>query len=155
MAISQFHVACVPTIWINQNDDPVALLIDEEGWDTSVAFSNFDPTLLSFEEISKVLPSTDSWHKDLKLWGDTEATDLQIWYEDGSIQSIDFRIFPSTTCTKVVSGIVDLATSLRCRFLYPEYRQIEEPSISGLEVAIKNSRAARFMTDPIGVIEER
>ena len=36
---------------------------------------------------SEFLPKAKSWHENLQIWGDTESTDIQAWYEKGQLSA--------------------------------------------------------------------
>ena len=148
MAIWQFPIFLLPTEWAVINNFNASLLFDDEYVDTRVAWYN-NPLNSKFKEIlSDLLPQAKSWHNELLCWGNPEENDIQVWFEDNSISSIQIRLDLRQNVTAIIEAIINAAKILDCALFFPEQNIIIEANVKDISNALQKSKAARFLIDP-------
>jgi len=149
MAIWQFVLALVPKSWAIANDFNPALLMTEDGRDTSTAWaaSRFLPNdfIRIFDDF---LPRTESWNENLTIWGNVEKTDIQLWRGASGIEDIQIRFDLRDDIRMSLPRVCEIITSLGCSCFIPEICLIIDPSPTALTELILKSRAAAFVNDP-------
>jgi len=149
MAAWQYVLYLIPAEWCRVPGNGPELLVDGSGGvDLEAAWREHQPNARFVSLISKVLPASTSWHADLKIWGDDERTDIQVWYEGVQVESVMARIDTRTDTTGISANVVELALALDCWFYFPADRLILPPDVSILGKAIAGSAAAQFSADP-------
>lgn len=92
MATWQFSVVFIPALWAEENNYSSLLLYDEEGYNTECAWKGRQPKAGFQDVLAEILPPSKSWHDDLLAWGNTKENDIQVWYEDETIEGIHIRL---------------------------------------------------------------
>lgn len=155
MAIWQFTVDLIPRTWVElEGADPEFLCGDEGFHDTSATWRMNQPSIDLIGLISQVLPPTESWSDEIKIWGDQTRNDIQVSYVGSIIESVSARIDTRDDTSRICSGIVELARALDCVLFLPSARTIITADIKPLTEALYKSSAARFSAAPRGFIEE-
>jgi hypothetical protein len=152
MAIFQFTVALIPSKWAHDSNNDIESLYYEAGYDVSVAWKDNQPNIDVDSLISKVLPKGKAWDSEQKVWGSDESSDIQVWYENGRIESIDVRLDLREDISSLLSKVVELAKRLKCYLFIPGAKSIIEPNVFELKKAANESNAAKFVEDPEGFL---
>ncbi|NKI72743.1 hypothetical protein GN109_25310 [Collimonas pratensis] len=131
------------------------MLYDEEGYsDMSTAWGPNQPNANLVGLLSEILPSTESWSDEIKIWGDQAKSDIQVGYEDNNVESVLARIDTRSDTLWICSKIVELARALDCCLFLLAARSIITADVAALSSAIHNSEAARFSAAPRAYIEQ-
>ncbi len=154
MAIWQFTVVFIPTSWAEDNSCNSSLLYAEEGYDAERAWKRRQPMSGFQDVLTKILPSSKSWHDDLLTWGDTKEHDIQVWYEDEIIDGIHIRLDLNRSLDVIVVNVIEAAKDLDCALFFPEFKAIVEANEFELRNAIKKSNAAKFVNNPQEFLNE-
>ncbi|MFN3769324.1 MAG: hypothetical protein ACK4TD_13210 [Ectopseudomonas guguanensis] len=148
MAAWQIPIEFVPAKWAEENNFEVEPLYGEDGFDTTCAWVENQPTKDLDAIFSSILPKANSWSENLSLWGNDKVHDISVWHEEGKIFSIGFRIDLRENITSVTSALCKAATTLNCVLFIPGQKAILNPNIFELKQHILKSNAAKFVSDP-------
>ena len=155
MAIWQFTVGLIPRAWAALEGSSPELLYDDEGYsDMSVAWSQNQPSENFIDFITQVLPPTESWSGEIRIWGDQTTSDIQVSYDGTAVESVMVRIDARDDTMHLCSLIVDLARALDCLFFLPSARSIINADITAINNAANGSKAARFTAAPREFIDQ-
>lgn len=152
MAIFQFTVVLIPSQWACNAENDVESLYCEEGYDVSDAWGQYPPTIEIEPLLSNVLPKGKAWDSEQKVWGNEESSDIQVWYENGKIDSVTVRLDLWEDMSVLLKKVVDLANELNCHLFIPGAKIIIKPNIFELKKASSESNAAKFVKDPEGFL---
>lgn len=154
MAIWQFTVGLVPRAWAELEGNSPEMLYDSDGCsDMSTAWGGNQPSANLVVLISQVLPPTESWSDQLRIWGDPAKSDIQVFYQGNNVESVMVRIDTRYDTMYMCSKTVELALALDCRLFIPAARSIVMANVTALSIACHNSEAARFSAAPRAYIE--
>ena len=106
-----------------------------------------------FERVDTMLPETQSWAPDLRIWGDVKTDDVHITFQGTAIEYIQFRLNVSNLSLPLVGSICALARETDC-VLVTRSGGIIRPHSGALIRAITQSEATRFVSDPEGYLRE-
>lgn len=155
MAIWQFTVGLIPRAWAELEGNGPEILFDDEGHnDMSTAWKQNQPSASQFDLIAEVLPLTESWSEEFRIWGDHTRSDIRVSYDGTAVESVTVRIDTREDPFHLCSKIVDLARALDCFFFLPSTRSIIMADVTLLSDAVHNSRAAQFSAAPREFIEQ-
>lgn len=77
MAIWRFTVGLIPRAWSKLAPNGPEMLYDGEGYyDTSMAWRQNQPSANIIALISQVLPPTESWTDEVRIWGEVTTAIL-------------------------------------------------------------------------------
>jgi hypothetical protein len=131
------------------------MLYDGEGYyDTSMAWRENQPSANLIALISQILPPTESWNNEVRIWGDQTKSDIQVSYNGSTVESVMARIDARDDTLPICSKIVELARALDCCFFLPAARSIIMADVTVLSIAVQNSVTARFAAAPREFIEQ-
>jgi len=146
VAVWQVVFEFVPSQWAEENNFDVDLLYDEDGYDTSTAWVNFQP-LSEYKAIfSSILKKAESWSEDLELWGESPIHDISVWHEEGIIESMGFRLDLREDIKDITNSLIAAAEKLNCYLFLPEQRVIFKPNMFAFIQYVRQSGAAKFVT---------
>jgi len=148
MATWQFSVVLIPRSWAIENNYSSTLLVTEEGYDTEIAWKENQPNPEFMDILSKMLPPAKSWGNDLLCWGNEEENDIQVWFENKTIEGIHIRLDLNQNLNNIIANLVQTAKNLDCALFFPELKAVKEANEFELKRALKASRAAQFVKDP-------
>lgn len=149
MAIWQVKIELVPLDWAEKNIFDAESLYDSEGmYDTSYAWKNNQPHIDFERMIRTILPAKESWNEELNIWGKSKNDDIQVWREQGLVESIGFRIDLRKDPTKITKELLSFANEIKCTLFFPEQKIIVKPEASITIQIIRNSGAAKFVSAP-------
>jgi len=154
VAIWQVLIEFVPAQWVEENNYEVGLLYGEEGYDTSPAWLEFQPSRDYVNLFDSILPKAESWSEDLELWGESPVHDISVWNEEDVIESIGFRLDLRKDFRDIAKQLMTAAEALGCYFFIPGQKVIFKPDMVALIQYIRQSNAAKFVTDPHGYLDE-
>ena len=154
MATWQFSVVLIPASWAEENSFNASALYDEEGDNTELAWKDRQPESGFEVVLSGILPASKSWHKDLLTWGNEKEHDIQVWYEDGTIDGITIRLDLNKNLNEMITRVVKAAMILDCALFFPEFKRVAEANELALKYAIKKSDAAKFVRHPQAFLHE-
>ena len=154
MAAWQIPIEFVPAKWAEEHNFEVELLYGEDGFDTTCAWVDNQPTKDLDAILSSILPKADSWSEKLSLWGNEKTHDISVWHEDGDILSIGFRIDLRENITNIMSTLCKAAITLNCVLFIPGQKAMLNPNVFELKQYILKSNAAKFVKDPESFLKE-
>ncbi|MDD8058552.1 hypothetical protein [Shewanella metallivivens] len=152
MAVWQVPIEFVPAKWAEENNFEVESLYGEDGFDTTCAWIENQPTKDLDTIFSPILPKVDSKDEDLSLWGNDKVHDISVWHEEGEILSIGFRLDLRENIISIMSALCEAATSLNCVLFVPGQKVILNPNVFELKQYILKSNAAKYVNDPEGFL---
>ncbi len=88
MATWQFSVVLIPASWAEENSYSSSALYDDEGYDTECAWKGRQPESGFKAVLGDILPPSKSWHEELLTWGNEKEHDIQVWFENETIDGI-------------------------------------------------------------------
>ncbi|MBO9525215.1 MAG: hypothetical protein J7517_03660 [Sphingobium yanoikuyae] len=152
MSIWQFTFDLIPAACAFKYDAPLIRLSRDEMNDISLAIPkvNLDIIVNKFQTI---LPACKSWSRDLLIFGDEDHTNMKIWLDEESIDSITFQLSAYENAQDaLIYAICHTAENLNCVFVKRD-GTIFQPIIFTLGRMMLQSRAARFVRDPEGFLK--
>ena len=105
--------------------------------------------------LRELLPNETSWGEveEFKSEG-TWGSDLRIWWEEGILENIEFRFSPAADSLELLHRFAGLVRVEGYLLVDRKSGQVFEPIDEELKPRLASSRAARFLSDPMGVIIE-
>lgn len=153
MATWQFIVQLLPRQWMEIHPDIGDLSEDDGELNLSTAWVKFPPKHDLHQLFSKFLPRTKSWHENLQIWGNTESTDIQVWYEKDQLSDIQIRLDLRPNPVESIKMLIILAEQLDCVFYVNESSEIVNCNIDAVKHSLKKSNAYKYITDPKTFLE--
>jgi hypothetical protein len=152
MALWQLKIELLPGSWLDACPDLAELL--DGSFDGAAAWSGGSPDLAEAltAALDEALPRATSWHAELTAWGKDESDDAQLWRAENRIESLGIRVDLRNLSTEWLDCVGRIARKFDLRLLDLETRQFVAPDVRALAVVAGNSRAARFVRDPHGVL---
>lgn len=154
MATWQFSVVLIPASWAEENSYSSSSLYDEEGYDTECAWKGRQPESEFKAVLGEILPPSKSWHEELLTWGNEKEHDIQVWYENETIDGIHIRLDLNQNLNEIIIKVVKAAHALNCALFFPEFKLVSEANEFEIKNAIKNSNAAKFVSNPQEFLNE-
>ena len=100
----------------------------------------------SISMLSEELPCEKSWSDDIRLFGKTDSTCVEIFYDNEAIDDILVRIDIRQVCEKQILTILRFATANKLQILCNEEKM--EPSWNAILKIIRSSNAYQYLSDP-------
>jgi hypothetical protein len=154
MAIWQISVELLPLEWVESQNNPIEFLYNEDGYDTSPSWINNQPSIDYKELFSDILPVADSWDEDLELWGATKVHDISVWFDEGGIFSIGFRLDLREDIQSIALNLISVANKMNCCLFDPSQKIIYKADLPSFLKVAQNSNASKFSNDPHSLFEE-
>ena len=154
MATWQFSIVLIPASWAEENSYSSCALYDEEGYDAESPWKNRQPDAGFKDVLGKVFPPSKSWHDELLTWGNEKEHDIQVWFENETIDGIHIRLDLNQELNEIIIKVVEAAKALDCALFFPEFELVAEANEFELRNAIKESNAAKFARNPTEFISE-
>lgn len=154
MATWQFSVVLIPASWAEENSYSSSSLYDEEGYDAERAWKDRQPASAFKTVLGEILPPSKSWHEELLAWGNEEEHDIQVWFENETIDGIHIRLDLNQKLNEIIIKVVKAAKTLECALFFPELKSVAEANEFELKNAIKKSNAAKFVRNPQEFLNE-
>jgi hypothetical protein len=161
MAVWQFKFYLVPTVGILRIHKSIpSILEDQAPMDPNVEvdldqeFENYweetEFTVHLHERIKEHLTPADFWSEEGVMYGSYDVSRVEIW-DDGDVECrIDMREFNLS----LLETMLNIATELDCKIVLSENGRVVEPILTDMLDACKQSRACKFVVDPIKTLKE-
>ena len=143
MAVWQFKVQLIPTVWVERGND-VMTLFKEEGYEGIEAWKHRIDVEQIRSAIDMVLPRGKEWNKDLTLWGNEKSDDIQLWLDQQCIESLSIRFDLRDRNIALISNVVSLAKQLDLSIITTEQRHNVGTNLDDLLLLFENSCAQGF-----------
>ena len=148
MAIWQFDIALIPAAALEANPEIIDDSVSEAGLETGAWWSYAKLPAELEGVLDAVLPIGKSWSADLEMRGTEDGDRIDVYRNDGAIESIEIRIDVRELDSAFLEHVCELTRRLRCKLYAFESREALEPDLFTLSQAIRRSNAARFVSDP-------
>ncbi|WP_281556005.1 hypothetical protein [Thalassomonas sp. RHCl1] len=146
MATWQFSIVFIPASWAEENSYSSLSLYDEEGYyDTECAWKDRQPESRFKAVLGEILPSSKPWHEELLIWGNEKEHDIQVWYENETIDGIHIRLDLNQNLNEIINKVVKAAQTLNCALFFPEFKTVTEANVFEIKSTINKSHAAKFV----------
>ncbi|PKP89081.1 MAG: hypothetical protein CVT77_18830 [Alphaproteobacteria bacterium HGW-Alphaproteobacteria-16] len=99
------------------------------------------------EALGNILPVVETWSADLRIWGNTRESDVQLYHDEDMGIALKIRIDAKTFTTNLVEALCDLATAFDWVFL-TDRGAVLQPQPEIVLRALLNSPARRFVENP-------
>jgi len=99
------------------------------------------------ERLGALAAPGHSWSHDLQTWGREEGSRVDVWSEQGRVQSVFARVDVRAPDRRFVGGLADFARAADAVLVRYD-GLVVEPTLPEVEAALGSSRAARFVEDP-------
>jgi hypothetical protein len=152
MAVWQFTIYLVPNAAVAPDGSLPGVTVADGMFDLPPMTFAFAGDQLE-RLIQAILPPAKSWHADLRVFGDDERHDINIWYEDGRVCDVRIRIDLRNATAALVQQVAALGKDLECSFFEVSSKQVVPADEAALIDSIRHSRPARFVADPRGFLE--
>jgi len=154
MAIWQFDLELLPTVAIESDPQIVEHSVTDKGIETAIWWANALLPEGVEDHLNSLLPKETSWSANLDQWGAEDGNRIDVFREEGYVESIQVRIDVREPSVSFLEGACKLAELLECKLLVLETSTVLEPNLFSLRRAIDTSRAARYVSDPRGFLAE-
>lgn len=133
MAIWQLHFQLIPT--------------NGEKYDQNILLSDASTSILTSE-----LPATVSWNEEDKLFGDLDATCVEIVFYHSAIDEISVRLDIRSLFQKQLNAIIEFARFNNLQILYNE--KTIPATADNVCTMIRQCDALRFLKNPQQFLKE-
>ena len=133
MAIWQLHFQLIPT--------------NGEKYDQNILLSDASTSILTAE-----LPATASWNEEDKLFGDLDATCVEIVFYHSAIDEISVRLDIRSLFQKQLNAIIEFARFNNLQILYNE--KTIPATADNVCTMIRQCDALRFLKNPQQFLKE-
>ena len=151
MAVWQFKIALIPKRWLDAGGS-VADLVSKDGWETAKAWEGARADAL-LARIDRILPRGKSWSPSLTVWGTEEGSDIQLFEERGSVESLNVRFDLRRPGMALFKSVFDLAQDCDLAVLDMS-RKRAVLNVNELVRAAAESDAAHFVLDPASFLDQ-
>ena len=119
--------------------------LDEVHFDLTPA----DMTELS-DQLSRLLPEKNSWHDEMRIWGQEETDDVQVWIKGNVIESVQMRLDVRHLALSLLSGLCLIARNFDWLLAVPEGLGLTvlRPNPEAIFRSVLKSPAQSFVEDP-------
>jgi hypothetical protein len=90
---------------------------------------------------------------DWLVYGDENGSRVDLLFDDVGTVQVNVRLDARTTNESAISSVCALASQLQCAFFSPENRQFITPQPQAVELALRESRAAKYVSNPRAYLE--
>ncbi|HWG49716.1 MAG TPA: hypothetical protein VN669_08485 [Candidatus Acidoferrales bacterium] len=156
MAIWQFRLILLSKKPILASFGSPPLILDQAIAEEHCWWSDVQPTLGFEKFIDLILPTSNSWSKSMRLWGDEEGDNAYVCYIDdtkSAVEEIGFRIDVRSHYSDFVDMICTLARQLSCLLMTAEYKVLF-PEKDDILREIQASTAQRYLQEPEKTLRE-
>ena len=119
MAAWQFKIEIVHNSIVAGRE---GLSLDE--WDEGLWWSDIQPNDELITSITSLLPQKESWADELHQWGKQDSDLIEIWYENGKVESISARIDTREPEYEFIKELIRVVADWDCRMIYTRYRNV-------------------------------
>jgi hypothetical protein len=147
VATWQFDLHLLPLASIARAYGVPPLIIPRSEFDGQLWWRDVDNPSTLRADISRFLPSLQSWNKTIDRWGLEDGDRIDVAWENESIASFFVRIDVRSVSQTFLVQVIELARANSWLLRIADGRLLR-PSIAKLLSAIHSSPAFRFVTDP-------
>lgn len=126
---------------------PEEVMEEEPWWQAASLLPNYS------EQLAQFAPRTKSWSADIEIYGEEEGNCLKVSHDEERVVSVWVRIDLRQLDRSFIDGVLSFARSQQCHLVNIEGRLIA-PELDSLRIALKDSRAYRFVANPQKYLEE-
>ena len=138
MAIWQYRFSVIPKDSVSS--DSFKPQYDEEGLLEDVVYwLSFHVSAAFFEDFEKILPRSNSWSKDLLLFGSEESNCLEVYSENEQIVSVSLRVDYSSDYEYFIRVVIEFVY-LNSLLLLDEDNKVVEANYLSIKEIIENSQ---------------
>lgn len=156
MAVWQFKFSLVPTSGIVGEHGRLVVVLPEYGSSQSSSsaddaedahFVNYwekaGMTPASLQSLMELLPSTESWSDEARMFGEAEGDRIEVWEDDINC-ALDLRTFSKD----LLQAIVQIASRAQCKLVLHGTGEVIEPELPVVLDKILASNAYLFCIGP-------
>lgn len=146
-AVERFHAPDTLILSAFQPIDPATWAAGDETAEYPAYWENRSPQAYA-SEIGAMLPPRQSWSDDALMFGTDNADEIELWTDDFHVKLNMLKFEPSLT-----SAIVQLAARDDLVLVLGETGRLIVPTYDNLARQISQSRAVKFVGDPVATLE--
>lgn len=111
MAVWQYSFWGIPEQRVLEKYGNIPSEIDEDTFNTVQWFEGVDPGLI----IDKLdfLPPNEHWSKEASFWGTYESDSITLWFDDGVMSELSFRVDLSGAYEDMAAAMLELLTACK------------------------------------------
>jgi hypothetical protein len=152
MAIWQYVTYLIPEEAVQLDGSVAGLKVVEEVIELPEA--PFSCSLKDVEAaLAGYLAPAESWSPNLRLWGDNQKDDIDVYFEGERVCEIRARLDLRDITRDRVVRLAALARRLKCCFLEGRTLEVVPATEEKLLASIAQSASAKFVRDPRGYLE--
>jgi len=152
MAVWQFELQAFPANLAEIGGVPAIHLTPKMREQASLAFS-LEQRRGLVRALDDLLPRHQAWSTGVMVWGNTRATDVQLYVDDDGSAELHVRIDARSFGTELVEALCDIVRDLDLAFVTEDGAVLMPRSETVLR-ALASSKAHRFSEDPEGIFDE-
>ncbi len=143
MALWQLKTEMIPTERVRGRAQIEPAEFEEALW-----WSDRQPPVDYRKRLASLLPPTKSWHERLLRYGDEQADRIDVWVENGRVESIGVRIDCRQANVLFLEGLLRLAQEWSCNLVELRYLKILPAELPAFVRAVSESPSCRWMAAP-------
>lgn len=149
MAVWQFKMWAIPGPAYRKGNADVIRLSREQVGELNFDLTGADMTELS-DQLSRLMPEEKSWHDEMRIWGQEETDDVQVWFKGNAIESVQMRLDVRHLALSLLGGLCLIARNFDWLLAVPEGPGLTvlTPSTEAIFRSILKSQAQSFVEDP-------
>lgn len=149
MAVWQFKMWAIPAAAYRKGNSDVIRLSREQVDEVHFDLTPADMTELS-DQLSRLLPEKKSWHDEMRIWGQEETDDVQVWINGNAIESVQMRLDVRHLALSRLSGLCLIARNFDWLLAVPEGPGLAvlRPNTEVIFRSVLKSPAQSFVDDP-------
>jgi hypothetical protein len=147
MAIWQFHFSVIPKELVLKKYSCIPEKVEEETIEDARSWNGYSINELSVREISNALKPTKSWIDDIKQFGASDETCIELLYNNSDISEISVRLDLRNLTLEVMKEVLDFIRKNKAIILTNE-GCTSEPIVDDVIRLIKKSNAYSFVNNP-------
>ncbi len=155
MAIWQFRVILIPEATLTKVFGIVPPAIPIEVAEEYDWWSDVQPPTGFERQIDSILPQTESWSKEMRMWGNKHSDTTYVCYIDENkttVEEVSFSVDARAISPELVDAICAFTKQLGCVLMTSEY-DVVMPEQAALLSTIEHSTARKFVDDPVSTLK--
>jgi len=143
VAIWQFSVEFVPAGWLGNRQ-----AITEDDYNESLWWVGNQPSQGFEQKIAALLPEAKSWSPHLRQWGVQESDLVEVWYENGVVDSVSARLDCRNINPLLLRKIFELSEAFGCRMVYMRDLTVVGEDFESFVQKLWDSPNHKFLENP-------
>lgn len=143
MALWQLKIEVAPSERVGGRSQ-----IDRTEFAKAAWWSDRQPPADFRERLASLLPPIKSWHEDLLWFGDEQGDRIDVWVEEGRVESISVRVDCRKANPHFVRNLLRMAQDWSCSLIELRYLKRLPTVLAEFVIAVAESPSCRFMEDP-------